>query len=195
MRKILFIHGLASSGEFKTAGALRTLLAPCEVIAPDVPIDPDEALSLLRGICEQQCPDLIVGLSLGGFWAQKLRGYSKILINPEFHVSSFLRERIGTMDYLCPRKDGAKSFEITAEICDRYEALEADEFNNLSSEEIALTHGMFANADELVHCAPEFEIHYPGQGISYPGGHLPGFNEIKNYLVPLDYEISRTKLH
>ena len=48
MMKVLFIHGLASSGAYKTASTLRTLLRPCEVIAPDVPIEPAAALSLLR---------------------------------------------------------------------------------------------------------------------------------------------------
>ena len=72
--KILFIHGLASSGAYKMASTLRRLIKGSEVISPDVPIEPDEALDLLEGICRDEDPDLVVGLSLGGFWAQKLRG-------------------------------------------------------------------------------------------------------------------------
>ena len=48
--KILFIHGLASSGAYKMASSLRILLKPCEVISPDVPIDPEQALGLLQRI-------------------------------------------------------------------------------------------------------------------------------------------------
>ena len=93
--KILFIHGLASSGAYKMADSLRILLKPCEVIAPDVPIEPDKALALLQGICREQRPDLVVGLSLGGFWAQKLRGQRKILVNPSFHISRLMRTMVG----------------------------------------------------------------------------------------------------
>lgn len=185
MMKVLFIHGLASSGAYKTASTLRTLLRPCEVIAPDVPIEPAAALSLLRTLCEAEKPDLIVGLSLGGFWAQKLRGFRKILINPDLHPSILLRSKIGEMKYLSPRQDGAVSFWITEEICKGYEILETSEFDDLTQEEIALTDGLFASDDELVHCGPEFERYYPGRAHPYPGTHLPTFPEIKRYLLPL----------
>jgi len=183
--KILFIHGLASSGAYKMANSLRILLKPCEVIAPDVPIDPEEALGLLRSICENERPDLIVGLSLGGFWAQKLRGYTKILVNPDFHVSRLMSTMLGEQKYLSPRADGAETFVITEDICRRYEALERVEFDALDEGEIALTTGMFADHDELVRCGDEFELYYPGRGVSYPGAHLPVFPELKKYLLPI----------
>jgi len=184
MLKILFIHGLASSGAFKTADTLRILLRPCEVISPDFPIDPDEALSLLKQICSEEKPDVIVGLSMGGFWAQKLRGFRKILINPDFEISKLMRTMVGEVTYLSPRKDGALSFTITEDICDRYELLEKDQFEGLSQEEIGLTSGMFADHDELVNCLDIFEQHYPGKSLSYPGEHLPTYLQIKKYLVP-----------
>lgn len=183
--KILFIHGLASSGSYKMANSLRILLKPSVVIAPDVPIEPSAALSLLRRICDEEQPDLVVGLSLGGFWAQKLRGYRKILVNPDFHVSTLMRTMIGEQNYLSPRADGAKTFVITEAVCDAYQKLEDAEFDNLSAEEISITSGMFADHDEMVHCGEEFEHFYPGRGISYPGAHLPVFPELKKYLVPL----------
>lgn len=185
MMKVLFIHGLASSGAYKTASTLRTLLRPCEILAPDVPIEPEAALALLQGLCETERPDLIVGLSLGGFWALQLRGWRKILINPDLHPSRLLRTKIGEMKYLSPRRDGALSFFITPEICEGYEALEAKEFDGLDAAEVILTDGLFATDDELIHCGPEFERHYPGRAHAYPGTHLPTFPEIKRYLLPL----------
>lgn len=187
---ILFIHGLASSGAFKTASSLHHLLRPCDVIAPDVPIDPDEALSLLQNICAETGPDLVVGLSMGGFWAQKLRGYRKILINPDFHISELMRTKIGEVDYLSPRRDGATSFTITEDLCDRYHELERHQFDGLDKAEILLTRGMFADSDELVNCSSEFESYYPGQGVRYPGGHLPTHPELKRFLVPIFEEIT-----
>ena len=125
MRKILFIHGLASSGAYKTADTLRILLKPCEVIAPDVPIDPADALSLLQGLVSRERPDLVVGLSLGGFWALQLHDVPRIVINPDLHPSALLRSRLGVMRYLSPRRDGAESFVIDEDLCRRYAALEA----------------------------------------------------------------------
>ena len=185
VKKVLFIHGLASSGAYKTANTLRTLLRPCVVVAPDVPIEPGAALSMLRDICRTECPDLVVGLSLGGFWALQLRGFRKILINPDLHPSRLLRTKIGEMKYLSPRQDGALSFEITEQICEGYEALEAVEFEDLDADEIALTDGLFASDDEMVRCGPEFAERYPGRAHPYPGTHLPTFPQIRQYLLPL----------
>ena len=190
--KILFIHGLASSGAYKMASTLRILLKGSEVTAPDVPIEPSDALALLEGICSREKPDLIVGLSLGGFWAQKLRGYRKMLVNPDLHPSRLLRTKVGVMEYLSPRQDGAVSFRIDETICQGYETLEKDEFKGLDDEEIALTSGMFADRDEMVDCFDEFQEHYPGRGHRYPGTHLPNFPETKKYILPvIETEISR----
>lgn len=189
--KVLFIHGLASSGAYKMASSLRILLKGSEVIAPDVPIEPGDALNLLKGICRDESPDLIVGLSLGGFWAQKLRGYRKILVNPDFHISRLLRTMTGEREYLSPRRDGALTFTVTDALCDEYARLESVEFDGLASEEVALTTGMFADRDEMVNCKDEFEAYYPGRSRSYPGAHLPNYPEIKKYILPvIEYEVS-----
>ena len=187
--KILFIHGLASSGAYKTADTLRMLLKPCEVISPDIPIEPDKALALLRELCLVESPDLVVGLSLGGFWAQKLRGYRKILINPGFHASRLMRTMMGEVKYLSPRKDGALSFTITEEICDEYEAMEDRQFEDITPEEVSMTAGLFADHDEIVHCRDEFALHYPGKAYDFPGTHLPGFPQIKKYFLPIAREM------
>ena len=178
--KVLFVHGLASSGAYKLAEMLRINLK-AEVVAPDVPIDPDEALALLRGLCESGKPDLVVGLSWGGFLTQQLRGVRKALINPDLHVARLMRTMAGEVEYLSPRVDGAKTFTITPELCDRYEALETNQF---ASDEPSLTLGLFADKDELVHCCDEFAARYPGRAKQYPGKHLPTFPEVKKFIAP-----------
>lgn len=151
------------------------------VVAPDLPIQPDEALEMLTRLCEAERPDLVAGLSWGGFLVQQLRGVRKALINPDLHVARLLRTHIGTMEYLSPRRDVATSFIITPELCDRYEALEASQYANDAPE---LTLGLFATDDELVHCYEEFAARYPGRAKQYPGKHLPTFPEVKKYLAP-----------
>ena len=185
MDKILFIHGLASSGAYKMAGILKHLLEPCEVIAPDVPIEPDEAFAMLEGLCIKEQPDLVVGLSLGGFWAQQLRGFRKALVNPDFHASALMRTMIGEVKYLSPRADGGESFIIDEALCAAYEEREKALFDGLDAREIALTRGFFAKNDEIVQSFDEFEAHYPGRGVRYPGRHLPSYPEIKRWMIPL----------
>lgn len=192
--KVLFIHGLASSGAYKMAGSLRILLKQSQVLSPDIPIEPQAALSLLQSIISREQPELVVGLSLGGFWAQKLRGCPKILVNPDFHPSRLLRTMIGEQSYLSPRADGATSFRITEAICEGYAEIERDQFTSLNAGEISITRGLFATEDEITHCGPEFEQHYPGCDVSYPGGHLPNFPQLKAYLLPVVEElISKTR--
>lgn len=189
MKKILFIHGLASSGAYKTADTLRMLLKPAFVIAPDVPIAPSEALLQLRSLCAEECPDLVVGLSLGGFWAQFLHGIPRIMINPDLHPSKLLSQKKGEMKYLSPRRDGSESFMIDGSICEGYRMLEDKEFEGLGPDEVRMVYGMFASDDELVRCSEEFALHYPGRAVEYPGTHLPTYPEIKKHLIPLAKEL------
>ena len=175
--KVLFVHGLASSGAYKLAEMLRINLK-ADVVAPDVPIDPDEALALLRKLYDAEQPDVVVGLSWGGFLTLHLQGIRRAVINPDLHVSRFMRTMVGEVEYLSPRRDGAKTFTITEELCDRYEELEA---NQLGQEPIL---GLFADNDELVHCYDEFAARFPGCAKQYPGKHLPTFPEVKKFIAP-----------
>lgn len=175
--RILFIHGLASSGAYKLADMLRINLK-AEVLAPDVPIDPDKALERLRTLCEKERPQLVAGLSWGGFLALRLTHPRIAVINPDLHISRLLQQHIGPMDYLSPRRSGETQFLITESLCRRYEQLEA------SGPAASSPLGLFATEDQLVHCADEFESLYPGRAKKYPGKHLPTFPEVKNYIAP-----------
>ena len=175
--KVLFVHGLASSGAYKLADMLRINLK-ADVVAPDVPIDPDDALSLLRELCASEHPDLVVGLSWGGFLVQKLTGERRALINPDLHVARLMRTMLGEVEYLSPRQDGVPSFTITPALCDRYQALEGP------VEDPDRILGLFADNDELVHCRDEFAARYPGRAKEYPGKHLPTFPEVKKFIAP-----------
>ena len=45
---ILYIHGLLSSGESRTAAMIREMMPASKVISPDVPVAADEAMAFLR---------------------------------------------------------------------------------------------------------------------------------------------------
>lgn len=113
MKTVLYIHGLSSSGESGTARHLQVQLPETRVIAPDLPIDPDEVLEMLHALVVSERPDMIIGTSMGGMFAQQLYDCKKIIVNPAFHVSRTMRKQIGICPFLNPRKDSAITYTIT----------------------------------------------------------------------------------
>lgn len=181
--KILYIHGLSSSGSSGTVDRLRRFLPDDVIFSPDLPIEPQEALSMLKELVEREQIDLIVGTSMGGMFAQKLRSYNKILINPSFHVSRSMRGKLGVNEFFSPRADGMTHYEITEELCERYEKLELTQFENLSDKERELTLGLFGTTDDIVNCSEEYKHHYTRYR-RFSGGHRLSENDIKNTLLP-----------
>ena len=69
-----------------------------EVISPDLPTHPKEALALVRNVIEGERPDVLVGNSCGSFYAQMVApvvGIPALLGNPHFRMTEFLSARIG----------------------------------------------------------------------------------------------------
>lgn len=182
--KILYIHGLSSSGSSGTADRLRRFLPNDTIISPDLPIEPQEALKMLIELVVSKNIDLVIGTSMGGMFAQKIRGYAKILVNPSFHVSRSMRNKIGINKFFSPREDGATHYEITADLCDRYEELERIQFDNLTENEQALTIGLFGTADDIVNCSEEYKLHYTHFDC-FNGGHRLSENDITNTIIPV----------
>ena len=106
--KLIYFHGFASSGASGTVQLLRKLLPEDEIIAPDIPVDPQEALPYLKQLCADEQPDLVVGTSMGGMYAQQMRGFRRICVNPAFRMSTMSKGlRTGTHKFLNGRKDNA----------------------------------------------------------------------------------------
>lgn len=91
IRKILFLHGFFASGACIPALALRECLnGKAQVLTPDLPLHPHEALDLIRRLCEQERPDILVGNSNGSFLAQIVaakEGIPALLGNPHFEMT------------------------------------------------------------------------------------------------------------
>lgn len=88
---------------------------------------------------------------MGGMFAQQLRGYKKILVNPAFHVSEFMRTQLRVHDFLNPRKNGETKYEITSDLCDSYQLIEANQFADITDFDIKNTYALFGTQDTLVH--------------------------------------------
>ena len=181
---ILYIHGLSSSGNSGTAKRLRELLPNDTIFSPDLPINPYEAINMLQELCKAEKIDIAIGTSMGGMFAQKLRGYKKILVNPAFHVSQSMRKKIGWNPFFSPRQDGVTKYEITPHLCDSYEQLECNQFDNLDDDELKITFALFGTNDNVVNCSEEYNKYYINY-YSFDGEHRLNPDNIQNDLLPL----------
>lgn len=84
MKKLLFLNGMSPTGTAITADDFRTAFPEVEVIVLDDLGPIDTALSEVAETCENEHPDVIVGVGIGGMIAEQMHGFHKVLINPEF---------------------------------------------------------------------------------------------------------------
>ena len=116
MKKILFLHGFFASGQCQPALALREAFeGRAEVISPDLPTHPKEALALIRDVIDCERPDVLVGNSCGSFYAQMavpVVGTPALQGNPHFCMTEFLSARIGRHEYKSKRLDDKQEFII-----------------------------------------------------------------------------------
>lgn len=125
---IINLHGF-NSGPGAKAEELQKQFPNCEVIAPQLPYDPDQAIKLVSNIINEHIDsDIhIVGTSLGAFYIMYLSiKYSKrlnifyYLVNTSFEPHITLRRYEGKV--ITNYKTG-EQFETTAEFFDKLKAL------------------------------------------------------------------------
>lgn len=187
---ILYVHGFRSTGNSSTAQNLRELLPHCNVVSPDLPINAEDAVFLLRDLCETEKIDVVIGTSMGGMLAQKLRGMPKILVNPAFFVSETFKKNMGRVSYFKKRNDGIMEFEITPEVVESYAKVEKCQFRHITSKETAITVGVFGLDDQTVNCEDDFLEYY--ENLKYfNGGHRLDKDALKGVIIPLVAQLLR----
>lgn len=198
-RQVVYLHGLSSSGQSTTAQRLRRTLAKHEVISPDIPVQPEVAVTELKRLASMLRPDaIIVGTSMGGMFAQLFRGFRRILINPSFHTSRHLKEKIGQrLPFHNPRKDGLTDFEVTDKLVKKFEKLEEKQFDpkfgiiGKNTDNPGLVTAFFGTNDDVVNCKEEYLEHY-GNAFDFEGGHRLDPNSTITLIVPKILELSES---
>lgn len=185
-KTILFVHGFASSGRSGTARALRTLLPEAEVLAPDLPVDPHEAMALLRGLVAERRPDLILGTSMGGMYAEQLYGFDRILVNPAFQLADTILKNngLGRKEFHNPREDGQKDFLVTKGLLEEFREVSSHCFEGVCEEEKKRVFALFGRRDTLVFTHDLTREHYP-QCISYDGEHSLVDSSLLHSVLPV----------
>jgi len=193
MKTIIFLHGFFASGSCVPAMALKEAFeGKYDVLAPDLPLHPHDALAFVAELCEVHKPDLIVGNSCGAFYAQMasaLMDVPALLSNPYFIMTDFLKERKGSHQYKSPRADGKQEFVIDDHLIDEFERLQSMQFNKISK---AKVWGIFGDNDPIAHFEPMFLEHYK-ESHHFHGAHTPTAEEIKSYHVPLIEKMMKDK--
>ena len=188
MKTILFLHGFYASGSCIPANALKEAFeGKVRVLSPDLPLHPKEALEFIHQLCDKENPDLLVGNSNGSFLAQIIApivGIPALLGNPHLEMTAFLKPRIGENHYKAPREDNKQDFIIDEELINEFAELQKEQFNYTSTYWSDKVWGIFGEQDTLAHYKDLFLKHYTN-AYSFPGGHTPTDEEIKEYYVPL----------
>lgn len=189
MHKILYFHGFGSSGATGTAENLRLMMPEAEVISPDIPVDPVEALPFLQELCREEQPDLIIGTSMGAMYAQQMFGFRKICVNPSFNMSTMSKVlKTGVHQFQNRRKDNQKEFRITREIIQHFNQMERQQFKGITPFDRENTYGLFGIHDTTVNCYDLFRKYY-AHASRFDGEHRLNSKVLHSVVVPLAREI------
>lgn len=186
-KKILYVHGFSSSGQSGTVVKIREMLPSATVVAPDLPLHPAEAMDLLHHTCETENPDLIIGTSMGGMYAEMLYGYDRILVNPAFQMGDTMLKHgmLGKNTFLNPRQDGVQEFIVTKSLVEEYKEITAKCFAGVTEEESRdRVFGLFGDEDPVVHTRDLFSQHYRN-AISFHGEHRMNDKILLHSVLPV----------
>lgn len=185
-KKIMYVHGFGSSAQSGTVALLRQLLPSATFVARDIPLHPDEAVDMLKAMCEEEQPDLIIGTSMGGMYTEQLKGYDRILVNPAFCMGETMQKHglTGKQVFSNPRTDGVSEFIVTKSLIKEYTAITTRCFEDITPDDARRVVGMFGDEDPMVDTFDLFREHYP-TAIRFHGAHRLNDKVALHYLVPI----------
>ena len=185
-KTLLYCHGFGSSGQSGTVTRLRTVMPQAKVIAPDLPVEPHEAIDLLHHICQQEQPDLIIGTSMGGMYAEQLRGFDRICVNPALEIADTMKAHnmTGTQQFQNPRQDGLKEFYVDKALVKAYRDVSEQRFQGLTDDDRQRVWGLFGDKDDLVDTFDMFRQHYP-QATHFHGEHRMDDKSYMHSVMPV----------
>lgn len=197
MKKVIYIHGFASAGSTGSATQMRNHFYPkgVQVLSPDVPVDPLEAIAFLKAFVAKEQPDLIVATSMGALYAEQIKGVPRILVNPSFHMARLLTFRgLGRHEFRNKRQDGQVEFKVDKAMIQAFQQVEKESFQGITPEEKTLVWGLFGTQDKLVNCQADFLKHYGKTQMQlFDGEHFLNDKVLSKVVMPLVEQIINSK--
>ena len=118
--KIVYLHGLGSVGASAKSAALIDAFGKENVLAPDLPLDPEATIKLVSDLVylpmKRKEKILFIGTSLGGFWANyfsHMFHMECLIVNPMLIPGEAFVSRTGT---IVKNYDTGEETVMTAEI-------------------------------------------------------------------------------
>lgn len=185
-KTVLYVHGFGSSGQSGTVTRLRTVMPNARVLAPDLPVEPNEAIALLHTICQEEKPDLIIGTSMGGMYTEQLRGFDRICINPALEIAETMKAHgmTGTQQFQNPRLDGIQEFYVDKALVKAYKEISEQRFAGVTPEDKRCVYGLFGDKDDLVDTFEMFHAVYPN-ATHFHGEHRMDDKSYMHSVVPV----------
>jgi len=172
---ILFIHGFASCGLGNKSKLLIEYFGQDQVLTPDLSHTPEIAIEQLNTLCSTNKIDLLVGSSLGGFyatWLSNQHGIASVLINPAVKPYRLLDKHIGIQKNGC----NEQTFNFTLKDA---EQLSSYEVSQISYPEKTLV--LLETADEVLNYQ-DAENTYKDCHLKIEEGGSHRFESLQQYL-------------
>jgi len=173
MSKLLYIHGFSSCGVGQKSTVLSAYFGEEYVDAPNLPPSGNDAVSLLESMVEKGEYDLLVGSSLGGFYAAYIAEkyhMKAVLINPSIKPWETLQPYVGWQKRFC---DG-EVFE--------FKAVYLEQMREFESKPNAGTYLVLLQSEDEVLDYTKAKMHYQNERVvvEYGGNHR--FENLEDYL-------------
>lgn len=137
--------------------------------------NPIKAYNKISKFVDDNNIDLVIGCSLGAFFALKLKNITKIIINPVTQPSNVLGDLGASKDIL-----------------EKYKSFEVDIFDNIDAEERSMTFGLFGMNDDIVNDKDKFDKYY-NYSKQINTKHKLSEDDVKNIVIPYIYSNVLTK--
>ena len=101
---MLYLHGFASCGEGNKSTTLKNYFGEYVLYSPDLPPSPLDAIKQIETVIEREKIDLLIGSSLGGFYATYLAEkyqLKAVLLNPSTEPWQTLSSHVGWQKRFC----------------------------------------------------------------------------------------------
>lgn len=187
--KILYLHGLGSSASSNTACQLAKYFAndDVEILTPELPVMPKEAFNLVLDLQKAEQPNIVIGTSLGGFYARYLHGPLKILINPVMLPTDIVRAvGYGTYPFLKSRQSGEQTYTINETFVSQLQEIADSQDAFIDDEMLAETFALFGTKDTVISNYDIFRSIYREYQAKYiDAEHRLSNKNIEHELIPL----------
>jgi len=143
----MYVHGFQSDKNSTKARFLKEKFGEKNVISETLPVNPLKAINLLQEILAEDDVSLIVGSSLGGFYAMYLSIFNSVrvvLINPSLKPHETLKQYIGKHK----RFNSDEEFELTNEHLIQFKVL-SEEIESLNYDQ-SLFNFFLSEDDEIL---------------------------------------------